>query len=88
MNKLERIRLHSRDNSKNYLEKIPEEENAYLFVTDMPSLRVGGSNSGMIEWIDPSGGPMIKVGEILDEAGRRVKSIKFIKYFGWIITFE
>lgn len=82
------IKLRSRYGVKNILTPIPDREKAYLFTTDMPSLRVCESEQGKIEWIDPAGGPMIYVGEILDEVGSKVSSIKFEEGQGWIITFE
>ena len=40
------------------------------------------------EFIDPSGGPMIVVGHMLEEAEAVVKSIDFVKGYGYTITFE
>ena len=54
----------------------------------MPSLRVCEPEKGKIEWIDPAGGPMIRVGETLDEVGLVVESIEFIEGQGWTITFK
>lgn len=40
------------------------------------------------KFIDPSGGPMIVVGYELEEAKTVVKSIDFVKGYGYTITFE
>lgn len=85
---METIKLRSRYGVKNTLELLSEEEKAYLFKTDMPSLRVCEPEQGKIEWIDPAGGPMICVGETLNEVGAVVESIRFEKDKGWIITFK
>lgn len=86
---MEEIRLRSRYGVKNTLKLLPNEGGkTYLFKTDMSSLRVCEPEEGKVLWIDPSGGPMICVGEVLSEIGLIVKSIRFIKGQGWIITFE
>lgn len=86
---MEAIRLRSRYSVKNTLELLPDEGGkTYLFKTDMPSLRVCEPKKGKIEWIDPAGGPMICVGETLDEVGLVVESIEFLEGQGWIITFK
>lgn len=85
---MKEIRLRSRYGVKNVLTPIPDKENEYLFTTDMPSIRLHEPVPGKVEWIDPAGGPMICVGELLDEVGAKVSSIKFIEGQGWIITFE
>lgn len=86
---MEAIRLRSRYGVKNTLELLPDEGGkTYLFKTDMPSLRVCEPEKGKIEWIDLAGGPMIRVGETLDEVGLVVESIEFIEGQGWTITFK
>ena len=83
------VKLKSRYNTNNTLELLPNEGGkTYLFKTDMPSLRVCEPEEGKVLWIAPSGGPMICVGEVLNEVGLVVKSIRFIKGQGWIIIFE
>lgn len=83
------IKLKSRYGIKNTLELLPDEGGkTYLFKTDMPSLRVCEPEKGKIEFIDPAGGPMICVGEVLDEVGLVVKSIEFVESQGWTITFK
>ena len=85
------IKLHSRGDINNYLKKMKrlngEESKTYVIKTDIPTLR-----SGYVEdkrkFIDPSGGPMIVEGSLLEEANAVVKSIDFVVGYGHIITFE
>ena len=85
------IKLKSRGYEKNYLKKLKRpddsESNTYVLKTDIPTLRVGEVQGGN-KFIDPSGGPMIVVGYELEEAKAVVKSIDFVKGYGWTITFE
>ena len=85
------IKLKSRGYEKNYLKKLKRpddsESNTYVLKTDIPTLRVGEVQEGN-KFIDPSGGPMIVVGYELEEAKAVVKSIDFVKGYGWTITFE
>lgn len=63
------IELISHDGSDNYLRLIESSEdgtnNKYLLCTEFGHLRVG-HDSGQIIFIDPSGGPMITVGEYIE----------------------
>ena len=84
------IKLHSRGGANNYLKKMKrlngEESKTYVIKTDIPTL-----GAGYIEgkkFIDPSGGPMIIEGSLLEEAYAVVKSIDFVAGYGHIITFE
>lgn len=85
------IRLHSRGGVDNYLKKMKrldgEESRTYAVKTDMPALRVGYVEEKR-KFIDPSGGPMIVEGSLLEEAGAVVRSIDFIAGYGHTITFE
>lgn len=85
------IKLRSGYRAKNYLKKMPEpdgtESKTYVLKTDMPTLGVGEVQGGN-KFINPSGGPMIVVGCELEEAKAVVKSIDFVKGYGWTITFE
>ena len=85
------IKLRSRYGTRNYLKKMPKsdgsESKTYVLKTDAPSLRVGNVSDGN-KFIDPSGGPMIVVGYELEEAKAVVKSIDFVKGYGYTITFE
>lgn len=85
------IKLKSRDGTENYLKKLIRKDDSesltYVLKTDVPYLRVGEVDNGK-KFIDPSGGPMIMVGNYLEEAKAVVKSIDFVEGYGWTITFE
>lgn len=85
------IKLNSRYRANNYLKKLPKpdgsESKTYLLKTDIPNLRVGNTNEGS-KFIDPSGGPMIIVGQKVEEADAVVKSIDFLSGYGYTVTFE
>ena len=85
------IKLKSRDGTKNYLKKLIKKDSSesltYVLKTDVPYLRVGEVDNGK-KFIDPSGGPIIIVGNYLEEAKAVVKSIDFVEGYGWTITFE
>lgn len=85
-----KIRLQTHDGSKNYLEEIEGRPNQYKLVCAVDFLR-GGSLPDGKEFIDPSGGPMIVVGNPLECYGSvkpKVKSISHEKGVGYIITLE
>lgn len=81
------IILRSRDGSKNYLKKLPEEDKTYLLVTDIDSVRISSDKEGYI-FVDPSGGPMIARGAYLEEADAVIKSIDHIEGQGFSVTFK
>lgn len=85
------IKLKSRGGAENYLKKLTKkggsESFTYVLKTDIPYLRTGEVANGR-KFIDPSGGPMIVVGDYLEEAKAVVKSIDFVEGYGWTITFE
>lgn len=85
------IKLNSRDKSENYLKKLIKNGNSesltYVLKTDSPYIRTGKLNNGN-EFIDPPGGPMIVVGDYLEEANAVVESIDFAEGFGCTITFK
>ena len=85
------IKLRSRYGAINYLKKMPKpdgtDSKTYVLKTDVPTLRVGEVQGGN-KFIDPSGGPMIVEGSLLEEANAVVKSIDFIAGYGYTITFE
>lgn len=85
------IKLKSRYKEENYLKKLTKsdgsESKTYVLKTDIPTVRIGELNNGS-KFIDPSGGPMIVVGYGLEEAKAVVKSIDFVKGYGYTITFE
>ena len=85
------IKLKSRDGAENYLKKLIKKDGSesftYVLKTGVPYLRVGEVDNGR-KFIDPSGGPMIIVGDYLEEANAVVESIDFVEGYGWIITFR
>ena len=85
------IKLKSRGHEENYLKKLKKldgtEPKTYVLKVSTPYLR-GGEVEGGRKFIDPSGGPMIVVGDYLEEAEAVVKSIDFIIGYGYTITFE
>ena len=85
------IKLRLRGGAENYLKKLINKDGSesltYVLKTDTSYLRVGEVSNGR-KFIDPSGGPMIIVGEELREAEAVVKSIDFVEGYGWTITFR
>jgi hypothetical protein len=83
------IKLKSRACNKNYLELIDSDNKTYSLKVGYPYVRVGyDKGRSTIKFVDPSGGPMIVVGEVLEEAKAKIKSIDFVKDVGYTITFE
>ena len=84
------INLVSRG-STNYLKQLAPKEGGesrtFKLVTKEPTIRTGYVESGQL-YIVPVGGPVIQVGEILSEAGERVKEIKHIPDYGYVINFN
>ena len=85
------IKLKSRDGAENYLKKLIKKDGSesftYVLKTNVPYFRIGEVDNGR-KFIDPSGGPMIIVGDYLEEANAVVESIDFVEGYGWIITFR
>ena len=85
------IKLKSRGYEESYLKRLKKldgsESKTYVLKVSTPYLR-GGEVEGGKKFIDPSGGPMIVVGDYLEEAEAVVKSIDFVEGYGWTITFE
>lgn len=83
------IKLNSRSDSNNYLKMMMKpdgtESKTYVLKTEFP-IRMGYIDNN--KFIDPSGGPMIVVGSLLEEANAVVKSIDHIAGFGYTITFK
>ena len=80
------IKLQSRSGNNNYLEFIKDK--TYVLKTTYPYVRVGylDDSRNSAKFIDPSGGPIIAVGDKIEEY--KVKSIDWIKGTGYTITFE
>lgn len=85
------IKLKSRGYEENYLKRLKKsdgsESKTYVLRVSTPFLR-SGEVKGDRKFIDPSGGPMIIVGNYLEEAEAVVKSIDFTVGYGYTITFE
>ena len=83
------IELESRGYEKNHLKKLKKPDNTesktYVLKVSNPYLRTGVIDGK--KFIDPSGGPMIVVGETLKEAEAVVKSIDYTIGYGYTITF-
>ena len=77
------INLKTRYHTKNYLEQY--QGNTYILRTESPYIRAGSTNDGK-EFVDPSGGPMLVVGDMVDN--RKIASIGFLEDVGTLITFE
>lgn len=87
---VKKIRLQTHDGSKKYLEEIEGRPNQYKLVCTVDFLRDGSLPDGK-EFIDPSGGPMIIVGNPLedyDSITHIVKSISHEKSIGTVITLD
>ena len=81
------IKLKSRYNENNRLVKFTNP--VYILKTDVPSVRVGyDSKNNQCQYIDPSGGPMIIVGEYLEEAEAVVDKIVPIPGYGYAVIFK
>lgn len=87
----EEIKLVTHDGSENFLRRLErkdgQESKTYILRTSGLSLRTGTLSDGKA-FIDPSGGPMMIVGQPLAEAdGAIIRSIDFSEGFGYTITF-
>jgi hypothetical protein len=78
-----KIRLKTHDGSRNYLEHLYE--NKYKLVTQFDFIRGGQVTDGR-EFIDPSGGPMLVVGEPIEGTPYIIESLSFQKGVGHILT--
>ena len=81
MNKV--IKLKARYGVGNYLEQY--QGNTYILRTESPYIRTGVSSTGK-EFVDPSGGPILIVGEKIGK--KTITSIGFLKDIGTTITLE
>ena len=85
------IKLNSRGEENNCLKRLSKpdgkESKTYVLKVSTPTVRASKLATGY-EFIDPSGGPMIKVGSLLEEAQAVVKSIDYTMGYGYTITFE
>ena len=63
------------------------ESKTYQLITSSYCIRGGFTNDNK-KFVDPSGGPMITEGEILEEVGLEVESIDYVYGKGYMITFK
>lgn len=87
------IKLNSHDGSNNCLIKlnIPQYKNyqAYLLKTQYDYTRYIYDKEGInVISIDPSGGPMLNVGSVIDNTEYILEEINSIKYVGTILTLK
>lgn len=80
---MDKIRLRTHDGSNNYLEHL--DGNRYKLVTQIDFIR-GGQVSNGKEFIDPSGGPMLVVGDPIEGTPYIIEDITFEKGIGHILT--
>lgn len=81
---MNKIKLNSRYGDENYLKHLKDD--TYILESEF-SYRYGQTNDGR-NFVDPSGGPFIAEGTILEENNRKVKKVEYIKGTGCTITFE
>lgn len=79
-----KIKLNTHDGSNNYLKQI-EDSDKYILKTQFDFMRGGHLDNGHM-FIDPSGGPMLVVGDTIEGTDLKIKGIEFTKGFGWILT--
>ena len=77
------IKLKARYGVDNHLEQY--QGNTYILKTESPYIRTGVSSTGK-EFVDPSGGPILIVGEKIGK--KTITSIGFLKDIGTTITLE
>ena len=82
---MDRVVLNSRYNTKsNILVKVSE--NRYKLETKL-NYRCGRVSADK-KFVDPSGGPMMIEGEVLEELGKVIKRIDFVQGEGTFIELE
>lgn len=83
------ITLKSREYN-NYLKKLKstsgKESATYLLKVGHPNLFVEESDNKIVA-IDPMGGPELRVGSIIEEAGE-IEAIDYILGYGYTVTFK
>lgn len=83
-------KLNSRGGENNYLKLMPKsdgsESKTYLLKTENPYIGTGYLDNKRF-YVDPSGGPMLVVGDKIPELGV-IKSIDLAYGYGYFITFE
>ena len=83
-------KLKSRGGENNYLKLMPKsdgsESKTYLLKTENSYLGTGYLDNKRF-YVDPSGGPILVVGDNIPELGT-IKSINLVYGYGYFITFE
>lgn len=83
------IVIISRYNDKHKLKRIGgEDSHLFSFRPSDAYCRVGYDKEGHFQYIDPSGGPMIELGDYIEEADAVVDSIDWTAEQGYIIGFK
>lgn len=84
------IKLNSRGEDNNYLKLMSKsdgsESKTYLLKTENPYISTGYIDDKKF-FVDPSGGPMMIVGNNLEGVGK-IKSINLVYGYGYFVTFE
>ena len=83
---MNRITLNTHDGSRNYLQRVDDSDN-YILKTQFDFIR-GGQVADGREFIDPSGGPMLVVGDIIDGTPYKIEKISHEKGVGFILTLK
>lgn len=76
---------------KNILKKLKradgEESYTYVLKAEVPTFTSGNTNTGH-KWIKPLGGPILTVGEKIENTTYIIKSIDYIQFYGFTLTLE
>lgn len=80
---MEEIKLFNRDGYSVSIKQ--RDKDTYLFVTNAPFIRLSEKDNEELSFIDPSGGPMLSVGDSMDIG--TIVSIKSSKD-GYLITIK
>ena len=85
---MKKIKLPNRYGDRNYLEEV--EPNKYKLVLDSNSenLRFGFIEENHYEYVDPSGGPFMRVGQEIPGVEGIVAKIEVIKGKGTFLIFK
>lgn len=88
-----RIRLVTHDGSRNYLNKlnVPTYNNhqAYVLNAQYNYIRyILDTDNKTIVSVDPSGGPMLNVGSIIEGTNYKIVNIESVKYVGAVVILE
>lgn len=85
------IKLNSKYDENNYLKKLKKadgtESKTYVLKVSTPAVTVGTTEDGS-KFIELTGGPMIIVNSLLEEANAIVESINYTIGYGYTISFK